>query len=95
MDGHDRSKDILRHELIGLRAAVAKSTDRNAVGLSGEVIDETRNMLFLMTTKGRKSLPKDGCTFIFTLPDGRRVTVLGSLLVSRPEDRVKKRQKTW
>lgn len=87
--------DILRHEFVGLHVDVAKSTDPSATGLSGEVVDETRNMLVIMTAKGRKSVAKKDCTFIFALPDGRRVSVRGDLLVARPEDRIKKRQKAW
>ncbi|RLJ05359.1 MAG: ribonuclease P protein subunit, partial [Candidatus Aenigmatarchaeota archaeon] len=39
--------------------------------------------------------PKDQCVFSFYLPSGERVRVNGKVLVARPEDRVKKKQKTW
>jgi len=89
------ASELVRHELVGLHATVAKAKDAGAIGLEGEVVDETRNMLTIKTASGRKALAKKDCTFVFTLPDARRVSVDGSLLVARPEDRIKKKQKSW
>ena len=35
--------DIIRHEFVGTEAKVSKSTNSDCVGLSGKVVDETRN----------------------------------------------------
>ena len=40
-----------------------------------------------------KTIPKTHSTFIFSLPDDRKVRVDGDLLVARPEDRISKKHK--
>jgi len=40
-----------------------------------------------------KTTPKALSTFIFSLPDDRKVRVAGDLLVARPEDRISKKHK--
>ncbi|RLF20761.1 MAG: ribonuclease P protein subunit [Thermoprotei archaeon] len=83
--------NIYRHELIGLHAEVVDSKNKYLVGIKGLVIDETKNMLVILDKDGKsKIIPKSVCTFRFTLPDGTLVDVLGSLIVGRPEDRLKK-----
>ena len=87
-------KNLVRHELIGLVLEVADSTNADQIGLRGKVIDETRNTLVIETEKGEKTLFKEQCVFIFELPQGK-IKVDGKVLVARPEDRVKKKQKVW
>ena len=89
-------KDLVRHELIGLDVEVVESTNSDAVGVKGKVINETRNMLVIETAnKEEKSFVKEQCTFLFTLPTGGEVEIEGRLLVARPEDRIKKKLKQW
>lgn len=83
-------KNLVRHELIGLKVVVSESSHKGYVGVSGLVVDETMNMLYVVHGDSIKALPKRVCTFVFELPDGTQVKVEGSLLVGRPEDRVKK-----
>jgi len=83
-------QNILQHELIGLRAKVEDSTNRAIKGLFGTVVDETRNMLVIENASGKdKKIPKAGTTFVFELPEVK-VRLRGDMLVSRPEDRIKK-----
>jgi ribonuclease P protein subunit POP4 len=88
-------KDLVLHELIGLEVRVVSSTNKQLAGLKGTVIDETRNMLTIETEKGEKSLAKQDCVFSFHLPSREWVKVEGSLLVARPEDRIKKKFRKW
>jgi ribonuclease P protein subunit POP4 len=88
-------KDLVLHELIGLEVRVASSTNKQLEGLSGKVIDESRNMLKVETPGGEKSLAKQDCVFSFHLPSGEWVKVQGSLLLARPEDRIKKKLRKW
>ena len=88
-------ENILRHELIGLEVTIAESTNKEVVGLSGKVVDESRQTLKIITKKGEKTVVKDQCVFNFCLPTGVCVRVEGKLLVSRPEDRVKKKLNKW
>ncbi len=86
-------ENIVRHELIGLRVKVVGCTSSRR-GPEGRVVDETRNMLVIETPGGERTVPKDGHVFSFSLPSGS-VAVEGRLLVARPEDRIKKKQKRW
>lgn len=88
-------ENLVRHELIGLEVIVEKSTNKSLEGLSGIVIDESRQILAIETKNGKKKIPKDICTLIFILPGNQKVRVDGKLLVSRPEDRIKKKLKKW
>ena len=83
--------NIAQQELIGLRAEVEDSSNRDMRGLCGIVVDETRNMLVIADEGDKeKRIPKGGSTFIFTVNRGVQVRVKGGMLVSRPEDRIKK-----
>ena len=88
-------KDLVLHELIGMEVRIVNCTNKQLKGLTGTVIDETRNMLTIEINKGEKSLPKETCVFSFHLPSGEWVKVNGSLLVARPEDRIKKKLRKW
>jgi ribonuclease P protein subunit POP4 len=88
-----RPENVLRHELIGLKTIVARSSDRFLVGTRGRVIDETRNTLKLSTRKGVKVIPKGVAVFRFDLPDGCSVEVEGAKLVGRPENRMKAKRR--
>ncbi len=84
-------KNLIYNELLGLNLSIHKSTSSSMIGLAGKVVDETRNMLLIEAADGEKKLPKSSSTFIFALSSGENVMVDGRLLVSRPEDRIKKR----
>jgi ribonuclease P protein subunit POP4 len=88
-------KNLVRHELIGLEVEIKQSTNPSQIGLKGKVMDETYSTLKLETKKGEKIIPKENTVFIFTIPDGTRVQLDGNLLVSRPEDRIKKKLPKW
>ena len=90
-----KPEELVRHELIGLEVRVADSSNKSQAGLSGRVVDESRQTLTIETDRGVKTLPKDQCVFSFLLPSGERVRVDGKLLVARPEDRIKKRLRSW
>ncbi|MBI4021509.1 MAG: ribonuclease P protein component 1 [Candidatus Aenigmarchaeota archaeon] len=80
-------QNLVRHELIGLRVHVA--------AMHGQIVDETRNTLVIEAGGREKIIPKDGHRFTFTLPSGERIAVDGTVLVGRPEDRIKKKLPAW
>jgi len=86
---------LVRHELIGLKVKVEKSTDPTQRGISGRIIDETYNTLKIEAKDKEKTAIKENCVFVFTLPNRKKVEVDGKLLVSRPEDRIKKKLPKW
>lgn len=89
-------KNLVRHELIGLKVKIKKSTDPTLVNLKGRVVDETYNMLVIECEDGKeRKVAKKNCIFIFTLPNGTKVEVDGKVIVGRPEDRIKKKLPRW
>jgi len=87
------TSDIIRHEFIGADGKIAKSPHTRYVGLSGKVIDETKNT-FMILHKGKpKQVIKNMAVFHFKFADGTVVEIDGRLLVGRPEDRLKKSMK--
>ncbi|MFX0163133.1 MAG: ribonuclease P protein component 1 [Candidatus Hodarchaeota archaeon] len=89
-------KNIIQHELIGLKVFIIKATDKGYEGLKGIIIDETRNMFIIRSNSDKVyKIPKKVCVFRFDLPDNLMVEVKGSLLVGKPENRLKKRVRTY
>jgi ribonuclease P protein subunit POP4 len=88
--------DIIRYEFIGTEAKVAESKHQGCVGISGKIIDETRNTFVILHKGERKKIIKDLAVFHFKFSDGTVVEIDGKLLVRRPEDRLKKRiRRLW
>lgn len=90
-----RPGSILRHELLGLPVTVTESTDPGLIDASGLVVDETKNMLHILSGGRVRKIPKSNARFAFTLNNGTLVEVDGEKLVGRPEDRVRRRRRRW
>jgi len=84
-------QNLMRHELIGLKARVENSSDPTLLGIHGTIIDETRDMLVIEQAEGTKTVLKGSSKFMFTLPGGEEVEVEGVKLVGRTEERVRRR----
>lgn len=77
------------HELIGLDAKVVKSADVKKMGLSGRIVDETKNM-FEIEGRGRiMKIPKREVVMEFRLSGKSLGKIECSRIISRPEDRIK------
>lgn len=85
--------NLIYHELIGLPVQVVDAANPSLIGIGGRVVDETRNTLVIEEDEVERRVPKDVATLVFTIPDGRRVKVSGSLLLSQPEDRIQNKFK--
>ncbi|WP_088855828.1 ribonuclease P protein component 1 [Thermococcus siculi] len=91
--GSDRdrvtAKNIVWHELIGLKAKIIRASHPELVGIEGYVLDETRNTL---TIGGERVwvIPKDVAELEFEVGD-KRIRINGKELIGRPEMRLKKR----
>ena len=84
------AQNLRLHELIGLHALVSESLSTPHKGLSGLVIDETKNTLVLRAGRDELVVPKKGRIFIFTLPSGEKARLAGDGIIFRPYDRPKK-----
>lgn len=84
-------RNLPYHELIGLEVIVKEHTDPTLRGLSGRVVDETRNTLVIESADGRERIvPKHGGVFVFKLGARERVELAGTSIEGRPEDRLKR-----
>ncbi len=88
-------RNIVRHELIGLECTVLRSKNKRQEGISGTVADETKNTIIIMKDGKAAKIAKSDAEFVFTLPDGKNVKVIGSMLVARPENRIRTKLKKW
>ena len=84
------ARNIIRHELVGLECTVVKSANRAQTGIHGTVEDETMKTLVI----GGKRVFKKGSVFRLKVND-QTVEIEGGFLVSRPEDRIKKKIRKW
>ena len=88
--------DLLRHEFVGLDAEVVTSSNPSQTGISGKIIQETRNTLVILHNDLEKTVIKDIAVFHFVMPDGTVVEIDGKAIVGRPENRLKKRvRRRW
>ncbi|MCQ2055909.1 MAG: ribonuclease P protein subunit [archaeon] len=77
----------MRMEFIGLDVNVLSASCYS--GISGVVIDETKNTFVVNSNGFRKIIPKLGNKFEFTHEDERFV-IMGTDVRYRPEDRIRK-----
>jgi ribonuclease P protein subunit POP4 len=82
--------DIIRNEFIGTHAKISKSSHRGNIGISGKILDETRNTFKILDEGKTKTIVKSDNVFHFKFHDGTVVEIEGRILVGRPEDRLKK-----
>ena len=82
-------KKLAREELIGLKVKIKECKDPNWIDKSGLIVDETKNTFLLKIDDEQKMIAKNIATFEFSY-DGKKITLDGSKIAFRPEDRIKK-----
>ncbi len=76
------------HEWIGLSVHVTNSTDPNKICIRGKIVDETKNIVKILSKGKIKVLPKKEIFLEFKLKEGN-VVLDCSKLCYAPEKRVK------
>ena len=74
-----------RLEFIGENVQISYHSDPSLCGVSGMIVDETRETIVIESEGVRKVISKRPAKFMFE--DGE---VLGSKIAYRPQDRIKK-----
>ena len=77
---------FIRTELIGLDVEVLSAPYSE---ISGKVVDETKNTFTIESAGTERMVPKPGNVFRFAY-EGRNIDIIGSEILHRPEDRIKK-----
>jgi ribonuclease P protein subunit POP4 len=76
-------KNILNHEMIGLKIKIIESSDPARTNTTGKIIDETKNTFIL---DNKKIIPKKECVFEFTEINA---VVDGKDIIKKPENRIR------
>ena len=84
-------ENISKHEMVGLETVISASPNRQIIGLTGTIVDETKSMFSINTKNGFKMIPKKQNTWKF-FSDGNELTLSGSLLEKRSFDRLGAKQ---
>ena len=88
--------NIVQHEFIGLSTTVVRHPNLSVVGITGTVVDETRNTFTILQDNSKKVVAKDVSVFDFVLADGTVVELDGKVMIGRPENRLKKKpRRLW
>ncbi|MCL2712107.1 MAG: ribonuclease P protein subunit [Methanomassiliicoccaceae archaeon] len=82
-----KRSDLMRMEFIGLDVNVISK--ECYAGISGVLLDETKNTFIIGSAGTEKMVPKKDNEFAFTY-EGSRFVIKGSEILHRPEDRIKK-----
>ena len=79
------SNSVLNQSWIGREATIVSSTDPTHIGRTGMISDETRETITMLENKKQVVFGKRNIEF--TLGDSD-VTIIGSLMRQRAEDRI-------
>lgn len=83
--------NLLAHELIGLYIEVIEGSAADLKGLSGTVIQETRNTISIRAGSRTKLIAKNSARKIKVVFSSGTCFISGSSLIGRPEDRISKK----
>ena len=82
-------KKFAKGEFIGLHVTIKKCEDSQWEGISGLIINETKNTFLIRTNNKDKRIAKRIATFEFEY-ENKKITINGLKISFRPEDRIKK-----
>ena len=83
------NEEFKREELIGLHVKIKECKDPSWIGKSGLIINETKNTFYIKINNRQKMIAKNIAIFEFN-DSGKKITLDGSKITYRPEDRIKK-----
>ena len=81
------AENLVRHELIGLRARVTDSTNSDVIGVEGVILDETKSTFRLRTGDRSITVPKAHSTWEFFIGE-TAVSMHGDMIQKRPHERL-------
>ena len=74
-------------EIIGLNGTVVQSSNKNLLGITGQIIDETKYMIVMDTKLGKRSIPKNSSK-LQVVTDGKMLMIDGLQMLKRPYERM-------
>jgi ribonuclease P protein subunit POP4 len=82
------AENILAHEVIGLNATIAESTDPSLAGLKGTIVFETKNTFSIRSGDAIRQVAKKAAKKIEIQTQSGACFISGSSMIARPEDRI-------
>ena len=82
--------DSIHMPFLSRNIHITESNDPTLIGISGQVIDETRRTIVVQTSNGMKVLAKDVISFTLDLENK---VIAGFTVTQRPEDRINRKYK--
>lgn len=89
-------KKLIKEELIGCDATIISARNKGLTGITGKIVDETKNLLIIRSGEKHRKVLKKGAVFCFKI--GKKLfRVSGDELIARPWERTKKHvmRKRW
>lgn len=86
-------KNVLSHELIGLKTKILGSSDPGLRNARGIVLDETKNTLTIQLESRKLIVPKSHTVFLFHVDEQNSVRIEGESILGRPHDRIRAGQR--
>ena len=74
-------------EIIGLNGTIIQSSNKNLLGITGQIIDETKYMIVMDTKLGKRSIPKNSSK-LQVVKDGKMLMIDGLQMLKRPYERM-------
>jgi RNase P/RNase MRP subunit p29 len=81
--------DIVYKSLIGKKIEIVNSTNKNLIGLKGEIQFESANLFYIKTKEGIKKVLKSIIEFVLE-HDEEKYSIEGNLLKGSIVNRIKK-----
>ena len=84
-----KTKDAVRHELIGKMAEIVDSKNKSDIGIKGNIIDETKTSLLIEDKNKKKQVFKKNIILAINIKD-KQFKIKGERLFGKPKERIKK-----
>ncbi len=81
-------ENVVKDELIGKNVVIDNAKNKALQGLRGVIIDETKELITIKTTRGIKKIKKNDARFIIE-ENNKRISIEGNIINKRPEERIK------
>ncbi len=80
---------MFKDSLIGLNVHIMESKNKSDIGIEGIIIDDSRNMLTIKTSRGKKKVVKEKNKFLMVI-NNKEMLIDGKDLIGRVDERLKK-----
>ncbi len=88
-----KGDEVLKGELVGINLEVVDAKNKACIGIKGKIIDETKNTFTIQTKDNKRKMMHKNQVVLKIEKGNKEFLINGNLLKSRPEDRIKVKNK--